>query len=67
MRNAVVTLALLLALAGCGEPPVDVDIPARADGQQVLDLAGILSGSDVDNDWPGAFGTAIDALAEAPR
>lgn len=40
-RRATVTLLLLVA-AACGEPAVDLDVPERADGQTVLDLAGIL-------------------------
>lgn len=42
---AVVVAGLLLS--GCGEPPVDVAIPARGDGQQILDLAGILRAPDL--------------------
>ncbi len=48
---AVVAAALL---AGCGEPAVDLDLPAREPGQQVLDLAGILDA--------GAVGERLDAL-----
>lgn len=36
------TLALAAGLVGCGEPPVDVDLPAREGDQRVADLAGIL-------------------------
>lgn len=40
MRRWVLVLGLLLA--ACGEPEVDVEIPARDTGQHVLDQAGIL-------------------------
>lgn len=46
----------LLLLAGCGEPAVDLHPPAREPGQQVLDEAGILEGSDI--------ASRLDALAE---
>ncbi len=41
-RRWMAGTALALAAAACGEPPVALDVPARADGQTVLDLAGIL-------------------------
>lgn len=47
MRRVVVLVVATLALAGCGEPDVDLELPAREAGQQVLDTAGILSGSEV--------------------
>jgi hypothetical protein len=42
MSARVCLIGLLLVLVGCGEPPVDVDIPAREGDQRVADLAGIL-------------------------
>lgn len=45
LRRALPAALAVAALTGCtGEPAVDVEIPARADGQQVADLAGILDG-----------------------
>lgn len=42
-RRGLPAVALLAVLAaGCGEPPVALDVPARGDGQTVLDRAGIL-------------------------
>ena len=40
MRRAFVALALLVV--ACDQPPIAVDIPPRDNGQQVLDLAGVL-------------------------
>lgn len=41
VRSRVV-MGLLLGLVACGEPAVDVDLPARQGDQRVADLAGIL-------------------------
>lgn len=35
-------LVMTAALAGCGEPEVQLDLPARAGGAAVADLAGVL-------------------------
>lgn len=40
MRRWVLVCAVVLA--ACGEPPVDVTIPDREEGQHVLDLADVL-------------------------
>lgn len=51
--------ALLLAVvgvAGCGEPDPDLDVPDRADGQVVADLAGVVDEAEV--------GEAFGALAD---
>ncbi len=43
MRRALAVLSLAATLlAACGEPPVELEIPAREDGQRVLDPARIL-------------------------
>ena len=46
LRALIMTLAAVLVagsvLVACGEPPVDVDIPARS-GRSVLDVADVLS------------------------
>lgn len=34
---------ILILLAGCGEPTIDVDLPQRAGTERVADLAGILN------------------------
>lgn len=62
MRRWVLMTALLLA--ACGEPPIDVDVPARDDGQHVLDQAGILDaqGLDARLDQAADDGTDIVAL-----
>ncbi len=41
MRNVLAAVVLVLLVA-CGEPPVDVAVPEREQGQHVLDNAGIL-------------------------
>lgn len=41
-RALLVAAMAALALAGCGEPEVDVELPARADAAPVADLAGVL-------------------------
>lgn len=42
MTRVLLVLLLALAATACGEPPIDVDLPARGDGDHVADLAGIL-------------------------
>jgi len=42
VRRRLVAATLLAAVVACGEPPVDVEIPPREPGAQVLDRAGIL-------------------------
>jgi hypothetical protein len=42
MRRAAAA-GMLVALLGCGEPPVDLHVPARAPDQVVLDEAAILT------------------------
>ncbi len=42
-RGAVLPVVVAAAaLIACGEPPIDVTIPAREDGAQIADLAGVL-------------------------
>lgn len=41
-RRAALVLALALTAACAGEPAVPLEVPVRADGAQVLDLAGIV-------------------------
>jgi hypothetical protein len=53
----------LLALAGCGEPAVDLDPPARKAGQHVLDEAGLLGGSDVADRLAALAGDGLDVVA----
>lgn len=48
MRELAAAVALCALLAACGEPPIGIDIPDRADGQQVLDTAGILDGDEME-------------------
>lgn len=44
---ALVAVAVLL-LSGCGEPPVDLDVPNRGPDQAVLDRAGILDTPEIE-------------------
>ncbi|MGH8907142.1 MAG: TPM domain-containing protein [Egibacteraceae bacterium] len=48
MRRSLAVALLLAALNACGEPPIQVEIPPRQPGQQVLDLAGLLDGQVAD-------------------
>jgi hypothetical protein len=54
---------LLTALVSCGEPAIDLEIPERADGQSVLDQAGILEGSDVAETLDGLQDAGLDVVA----
>jgi len=56
-------VAVLLVLAGCGEPAVDLDPPARQPGQHVLDEAGLLEGSDVPNRLSSLAEAGLDVVA----
>jgi len=42
VRRTLVAAVALAVLVACGEPPVDIEIPAREQGQHVLDRAAIL-------------------------
>jgi hypothetical protein len=44
-RLAGLALAIVLLPAACGEPDVDLELPARGEGAQVADLAGVLDPS----------------------
>lgn len=59
VRVAVLTGLLAAAGLACGEPPVDVDIPARGVRTHVADLAGIL---DVDRLTGSLEPAAADGL-----
>lgn len=70
-RRLVAVLAVaVLALAGCGEPDVDLDLPPRASDQHVLDTAGILEGTDVSERLQALAEEGLDVVAvtyETPR
>lgn len=62
--------ATLLLVAGCGEPAVDLDPPAREPGEHVLDEAGLLEGSDVASRLATLAENGLDVVAvtyETPR
>lgn len=64
VRRLAAAAVAVVALAGCGgEPEVDLDVPARAQGQQVADLAGILEGSDVDARLQQLRADGLDVVA----
>ena len=45
-RFAAALAALALGSAACGEPPVPLEVPARALGQSMLDLADVIDEDD---------------------
>lgn len=61
--GAVGLLALAGLVAGCGEPAVDLDLAARADGQTVLDLAGAVDDAAVEDALAGIRDLGYDAVA----
>lgn len=70
----VALLALLavaaLAVAGCGEPAVDLELPDRGSGQHVLDTAGLLDGADVERRLAALADAGLDVVAvtyQTPR
>lgn len=70
-RRLVAVLAMaVLAMSGCGEPDVDLDLPGRAPDQHVLDTAGILDGTDVQERLDALADEGLDIVAvtyETPR
>lgn len=72
MRRRLVAALTVAALAvsGCGEPDVDLDLPARAPDQHVLDTAGILDGTDLAQRLDALADEGVDVVAvtyETPR
>ncbi len=63
MRSTLAALAVAVVLGGCGEPPVDVTLPARQPGQQVLDLAGVLRGSGLEDRLTALAEDGFDVVA----
>lgn len=63
-RRLVVAVAVAaIALAGCGEPDVDLDLPVRGPDQHVLDTAGILDGTEVDERLAALAEEGVDVVA----
>lgn len=62
-------LALILAgaalLTACGEPPVELEIPARQDGQRVYDPAGLLTEEVAAAAQRAADATGLDVVGLA--
>ena len=63
MRRATLLLVAVVLFAGCGEPAVDVSLPPREQGQQVLDQAGILDGADIAERLEGLRDGGLDVVA----
>jgi hypothetical protein len=64
MRKAVAACAVaMLALVGCGEPAIDVEIPQRPGSQRVADLAGILDAEALEAKLAGAAEDGTDIVA----
>ncbi|MBA2529853.1 MAG: hypothetical protein H0V19_07835 [Euzebyales bacterium] len=62
-RRALLAAVLAGLLLGCGEPPVDVAIPAREPGEHVLDQAGILAGSALPERLEALAADGLDVVA----
>lgn len=62
-RLAALVLAAALAVAGCGEPTVDLDVPRRAAGDHLLDAAGLLEGTDVAERLASLRERGVDVVA----
>jgi len=61
MRSLV--LALVVSLAACGEPAVDLSLPAREEGAQVADLAGVLDAGQVQSRLEEVADAGTDIVA----
>lgn len=69
-RRSLLAVAGAALLFGCGEPAVDLDVPARQEGQVLLDEAGILEGTDIDARLRDLAEEGLDVVAvtyETPR
>ena len=62
-RAAAAGAALLILLAGCGEPAIDVEIPQRPGKERVADLAGILDVEALEARLAEAAEGGIDIVA----
>ena len=62
-RGAVAWGVALIVLAACGEPPIDVAIPAREGTQRVADLAGILDAAALEKVLAEAAQDGTDIVA----
>jgi len=56
-------VALAAVAVGCGEPAVDLDLPARAEGQTVLDLADAVDDGAVEEALADLRELGYDAVA----
>jgi hypothetical protein len=61
MRSVALVAAVLLA--ACGEPSVDLDVPDRPAGAQVLDEVGLLDGTDAADRLADFADDDLDAIA----
>lgn len=63
MLVLLLTLLLAVGVTACGEPPIDVDLPARTDGDHVADLAGILDADALDAQLAEIAADGLDVVA----
>lgn len=63
MRRAALAVLAATMLAACGEPAVDLEVPAREPGQHVLDTAGLLDGTDVQARLAALADAGLDVVA----
>jgi hypothetical protein len=65
MRRALLLAVALLLVAGCGDPPVALEVPRRGPDQHVLDEAGILDASIEERLAEVSQETGLDVVALA--
>lgn len=62
MRLAAAVVAGMMAVGGCGEPPIDVDIPQRAEDVHLADLAGVLDAEALSQPLETAESDGLDIV-----
>lgn len=65
VRTLVACVLAALVLAACGEPEVDLDVPDRAEGQRLLDVADVMDDSVEEALAQAAAATDLDIVALA--
>ena len=63
MRRLAGLLLAAVVLTACGEPPIDVTIPARKQGVAIADLAGVLDAAALQGRIDEAAAEGLDVVA----